>query len=169
MDWRDIIGKVAPLIGTALGGPLGGMAASLVSRALLGKETASEAELEEAVANATPEQLLALKQAEYDFRARLEELGIKKEEISAEDRSSARKREIALKDKTPMVLAYLLTVGFFALIAFYGFYDIPPENRPILNVLIGVLGAGFTGIIQYYFGSSAGSARKTEMFKPGNQ
>jgi hypothetical protein len=37
MDWKKIVGAVAPTLATALGGPLAGMAAAAVSDALLGK------------------------------------------------------------------------------------------------------------------------------------
>ena len=51
-----------------------------------------EQELAEAAARATPEQLLALKQAEQDFAVKMRELDIDLERIANEDRSSARNR-----------------------------------------------------------------------------
>jgi hypothetical protein len=34
MDWKSIVSTVAPWIGTALGGPLGGMAVEAAAKAL---------------------------------------------------------------------------------------------------------------------------------------
>lgn len=163
MDWKDVVSKLAPLLGTALGGPLGGMAAATVSQALLGRQDAGEDELAAAVAGAGPEQLAALKQAEQDFKARMAELGLKAEDIAAQDRASARQRETTLKDWTPRLLALAITVGFFGLLGTMLGHDIPEGNRQVLDIMIGALGTAWTGVVTYYFGSSAGSARKTEM------
>ena len=77
------------------------MATRAISEALLGKPDGSEAELPEAAAKATPEQLLALKTAEQDFAVKMRELDIDLERIANADRDSARNREVATKDWTP--------------------------------------------------------------------
>jgi len=54
---------VAPWIGTALGGPLGGMAVEAATNALgLGEKTVDA--VKQAIAGVTPEQMLALKTAD---------------------------------------------------------------------------------------------------------
>ena len=90
----NLVRTVAPTIATAVGGPLAGMATRAISEALLGKPDGTEEELAQAAANATPEQLLALKKAEQDFAVRMRELDIDLERIANEDRNSARDREI---------------------------------------------------------------------------
>ena len=63
---KSIIGTVAPKLGTALGGPLGGMAGTLIQGALgVDTEDAALKALE-----SDPDSLLKLKQAEQDFAAR---------------------------------------------------------------------------------------------------
>lgn len=67
---KKIVGHVAPfapVVATALGGPGAGAAVRLLSRKLLGKDNGTESEVEAALANATPEQLLALKQVDLEF------------------------------------------------------------------------------------------------------
>lgn len=164
-DWKSIVGSVAPTIAAALGGPLVGMAASALSQAILGKPDASEAEIGEALSKSNnPEILLKLKTAEQEFAARMKELDINLEKIAADDRASARQREIAVKDNTPRNLAYLYTGGYFIMLAALFKFGVPDEgSKDLLNTLIGILSAAEVGIITYYFGSSAGSARKSEM------
>lgn len=76
--------------------------------------------------------------------------------------ADARAREIAVKDKTPMVLAYTITGGFFGLLAIMIFHILPNANQTLLNVMVGSLGTAWIGIVNYYFGSSQGSAKKSE-------
>jgi len=167
MDFTDIIKTVAPWIGTALGGPLGGMAVTAVGNAL-GLNGATVDTLKSALSGATPEQMLALKNADQAFQIQMQQLGFenmqKMEELAATDRNSARQREMTVRDNTPKILAYAVTIGFFGLLAVMVFHAMPPGSDPtLLNVMVGSLGTAWTGIIAYYFGSSSGSARKTEL------
>ena len=62
---KNVIGAVAPTLGTALGGPMGGMAANMIAE-VLGVPNNPKA-IEKGLAEATPEQMLELKKAEQDF------------------------------------------------------------------------------------------------------
>ena len=64
---KGVIGAVAPTIGTALGGPMGGMAMNMVSQALGCKNTPKD--VEKAVQNATPEELAELKKIDKKEKA----------------------------------------------------------------------------------------------------
>ena len=44
VDWKDVIGAVAPTIATALGGPLAGAAVKTLSNVLLGHEKGTESD-----------------------------------------------------------------------------------------------------------------------------
>lgn len=171
-DWRSFVKKVAPFIGTALGGPLGGAAASALAGALGGDPTkTTDQQLAALVQNVTPEQLLALKQAENDFAVKMQALGFQHEtdllQAEVADRASARSREVAVRDWTPRVLAYVITVGFFGVLGYILKFGLPEQNEAAKNVLlmlVGSLGTAWTtGVIGYYFGSSSGSDRKTEL------
>lgn len=166
MDFTTIIKTVAPWIGTALGGPLGGMAVEAASNALgLGSKTTDA--LKQALSGATPEQMLALKQADEKFSLDMQSLGFAHLEaltkLGNDDRNSARQREMTIKDITPMVLAYGVTLGFFGVLGVIMFCAIPAASRDVLNIMLGALGTAWTGVIAYYFGSSSGSDRKTEL------
>lgn len=159
----NLVRTVAPSLASAVGGPLAGMAVRTISDALLGKPDGTEAELAEAAAKATPEQLLALKKAEHDFTVRMRELDIDLERIANADRDSARDREVKTKDWTPRILAGLITVGYFGAL-FYMLRNGLPQHggSEAMLVMLGTLGTAWGGVVAYYFGSSAGSKEKTE-------
>ncbi|MDI9407776.1 MAG: hypothetical protein QM523_00850 [Candidatus Pacebacteria bacterium] len=163
INWKSIVATVAPSLATALGGPMSGMAVGYLAKTLLGKEAASEAEVATAVTSQDPDILLKLKAAEYEFEAKLAEVGVELEQIAAKDRGSARNREIALRDSMPKILAVLITLGFFGMLAVMTLVDLPGANRDLLNVMLGALGAAWTSVVGYFFGSSAGSQEKTRI------
>jgi len=162
----DLVRTVAPSIASAVGGPLAGMATKAISEALLGKPDGSEAELVQAAAMATPEQLLALKKAEQSFEVKMRELDIDLERIASQDRDSARSREVATKDWTPRVLAGLITAGYFGVL-FYMLKNGLPQHggSEAMLVMLGTLGTAWGGVVAYYFGSSAGSKAKDEAIR----
>lgn len=166
MDWKAVVSTISPWIGTALGGPLGGMAVTAVADAL-GLSDKTEGAIKQALSGATPEQMLALKKADQDFALQMKELGFANlkdmEQIAVNDRDSARKREMTVKDNTPKILAYAMTIGFFAILTFMLFKGVPTESRDLLNIMLGMLGTSFVSVISYYFGSSAGSVAKTQI------
>lgn len=167
----NLVRTVAPTIASAVGGPLAGMATRAISEALLGKPDGTEQELAEAAAKASPEQLLALKQAENDFAIKMRELDIDLERIANEDRGSARNREIQTRDWTPRVLAGLITAGYFGVL-FYMLRNGLPQHggSEAMLVMLGTLGTAWGGVVAYYFGSSAGSKAKDEaMRRNGNK
>jgi hypothetical protein len=158
----NLVKTVAPSIATAVGGPLAGMATRAISEALLGKPDGTEDELLEAAKSATPEQLLALKQAEQNFVIRMRELDVDLERISNADRSNAREREVKTGDYTPKLLAAAVTFGFFGVLFWMIAYGLPVNGGEAMLVMLGTLGTAWGAIVSYYFGSSAGSREKTQ-------
>lgn len=156
---KSVLATVAPLIGTALGGPFGGLAGSLLSKALGMSDPKA---IEAAITSTDPDILLKLKQADNDFQAQMKALEISEEKLTFDDRSNARAMEVATRDTTPKYMAYLITIGFFATLAYLIIYGKPQTGGDVMLVMVGALGTAWTGIIQYYFGSSAGSAAKTD-------
>ena len=107
-----------------------------------------------------PEQQIAFEAKMADIEATLK---INLEKIAAEDRNSARQREMTVLDWTPRILAYMTTCGFFSILLVMLFASMPinDQTHDVLLVMLGSLGTAWTGVIAYYFGSSAGSAAKT--------
>lgn len=150
----DTLGAIAPSIATALGGPIAGMAVTAIEKACGLDPTGDKTAALQAVANATPDQILALKKVDNDFAVQMRQLDIDLVKISASDRDSARKREVDTKDWTPKVLAIGLTVGFFGLLSFLIGHEPPAGSRDVLNIMLGSLGAGWGTMVAYYFGAS---------------
>ena len=61
------------------------------------------------------------------------------------------------------VLGALITVGFFVLLGLLLFYQIPDNNNDVLYLAIGSLISAFSMVVGYFYGSSAGSAHKTDI------
>jgi hypothetical protein len=157
---KQVIATVAPLLGTALGGPFGGLAGTMLSKAL---GTSDPKAMEAAITSTDPDILLKLKQADNDFAAQMKALEISEEKLSFDDTANARAREIAVKDSTPRVLSYGVTVGFFGALTALNFVPIPAENRATIYSMVGSLGTVWILIMGYYFGSSRGSDDKTKV------
>jgi hypothetical protein len=166
MDWKQVVATVAPWIGGALGGPLGGAAMTVIADTL-GLSDATESAIKQAISGTTPEQMLALKNADQDFKLKMQELGFTNtkdmEALAVEDRSSARLREVTTGDKTARNLAYAITVGFFGTLTYLMVGSVSTESRDILNIMLGSLGTAWVGVNSYYFGSTKGSQAKTEL------
>jgi hypothetical protein len=159
---KQIIAAIAPTAGAMFGGPLGGLAGNIIAQKLGADQTANpEKAVEEMVLGQQPEIVAQLRQAELDLQKHLADNDIDLERIAAEDRASARAREIAVQDHTPAILAYSVTVGFFATLGFLLWHGKPEAGGDALLVMLGALGGAWAAIVSYYFGSSAGSKDKT--------
>ena len=157
-----LINSVAPTIATALGGPVAGMAVKALSGALFGHEDGTQDDIMTALANPTGDQLAALKKIDADFKTQMKSLDIDLERIAAGDRDSARNMAIQTHDWIPRVLAVGVTLGFFGIIAYILTFGLPATGGEALLMLIGTLGSAWTGVMAFYFGSSAGSKAKTD-------
>ena len=157
-----LLGQVAPSIATALGGPLAGVAVRTLSNALFGHEDASEQQVSEALSNASPDQLAAIKKIDADFKVQMKSLDIDLERIAAGDRDSARQMQMSTKDSTPKILAYFITFGFFGALVWILVFGIPKTGTEVILMMLGSLSTSWTGVVQFYYGSSAGSKAKTD-------
>ena len=158
MNLQAILKTVAPTVATALGGPLGGMAMKMVADKL-GIPVESPEQLEKAISNATPEQLAQLKEVEANLKIEMKKLDIDLVRIAAEDRSSARSRQAALKDSTPTILAIGTLLAFFGYIGSVTFIN-HSADLGLINVAVGWLGGSASAVISYYFGASADTKEK---------
>ena len=162
MDWKKIVGSVAPTLATVLGGPLAGVAVKAIAEGLGLGDAATEADVAKAVAAASPETLVKLKEIEAAFATRMAELGVDYERIAAEDRDSARRRETAIGGLIVPTLAVLLIGGFLGMSAAL-LFGWAVADSTMAGAVIGYVSAKAEQVVSYYFGSSAGSKAKTDL------
>jgi len=156
MDW---LAQIAPGIATALGGPLAGLAVTAVSKALGIDEKDVQSTIESG--KLTSDQLTSIKQAELELQKQANELGLDFEKLAVDDRKSARDMQTATHSFIPPVLSILVTMGFFGILI--GLMTDHVVKSDALLLMLGSLGTAWTGIIAFYFGSSAGSQKKDEL------
>lgn len=166
MDWMKIIGTVAPWIGTALGGPLGGMAVEAAANAL-GISDKTTAAVKQAISGATPEQMLALKNADQTFALNMQALGFKQvtdiEALAAGDRKDARDMQKSTRSWVPAALSVIITIGFLGLLTGMMTGYMKAEDNQAMLLMLGALGVAFGQVINFWLGSTSESSRKTEL------
>lgn len=166
MDFMAIIKTVAPWIGTALGGPLGGLAVEAAATALgLGNKT-TEA-IKGALSGASPEQMLALKQADHAFALQMQQLGFKQisdlEAIAAGNRKDARAMQIAVRSWVPAVLSIAVTLGYFTILIGMMVGALKVSDSQALLLMLGSLSTAWGVVMAFWFGTTNDSSRKTEL------
>lgn len=158
---KGLVGAVAPMLGTAIGGPFGGVAGKMIQDALgVGDE---ESALE--MLKADPDALLKIKNLEADFKTKMRELGIKEQQLHAVDRDSARKMATDKGIAIQATLTGLFMAGYFGLMYLFFTSDLTAGlsdwEKGQLGILVGVLTAAIPQMLSFWFGSSEGSKRKT--------
>tara|TARA_B100001939_G_scaffold119182_1_gene103436 strand:+ start:542 stop:1018 length:477 start_codon:yes stop_codon:yes gene_type:complete len=147
---KNIVGTVAPTLGTALGGPMGGMAANMIAD-VLGVSN-DQKSIQQAIQNATPEQMLELKKAEQDFEVKMKELDVDVFKLETQDKQNA--RGLFSKDWTARIIG-LVTIGGFLGYIFLVTLQPPEQNsEALINLVLGYLGGLASAIISFYFGAS---------------
>ena len=148
-DLITMVSKFAPAIGTALGGPLGGLAVSAIAERLGVKD---EVEAVTKAIKADPEAAMKLKQLEIEkFKAVLA------------DKDSARNREatIATSEKAPLLnklispaLALIVVTAWVGIQFTLINSTVPQEMRELVARVLGTLDGALMVILSYYFGAS---------------
>lgn len=153
MNW---IKSILPTIGTLLGGPLGGAAVEAVGKAL-GMSEATTDKVQKALTsgNLSADQMASLQQADAQLKIRMQELGIKAEELAVADRASARKMQIATGSIIPHVLAVLFIGFYLVMVALLLTGSMKLWENSTLTMILGTLTSGVGMILGYYFGASA--------------
>ena len=150
----DILKTAAPMVATAVTGPLGGMAVKAIAEKL-GVEDSVEAITAHLEAN--PNAALALR-----------EMDLREFEAEAADRADARAMQIAaIQSDDPFVRRYVYYfITFWSLFAvtyipFITFGSIPEANVRFADTILGfLLGTMVAGMFSFLLGSSLGSRLK---------
>jgi hypothetical protein len=165
-DLLAVLGGIAPGIATAVGGPLGGIAMKFLADKFTGGDPEK---VEEYLMSADPTVLKELRMADMEFQRHMRKLDIDLDKINAEDRASARDMAKTTGFIPQVVMSAIYTCGYFAILYMFmqGLIKVPPEHVSMFNGLLGVLSAAQVQIINFWFGSSAGSKTKTEVMSNG--
>jgi hypothetical protein len=155
---KNIVGAVAPTLGSALAGPMGGMAGDVVAK-VLGCENNPKS-IEKAVQNATPEQMLELKKAEQQFEVQMAELEVDVFALETKDIQDARSK--FSKDWTSRIMGLTVVGGFMGYIFLITLQPPEQNSEALINLVLGYLGGLASAIISFYFGASNSSKDKDE-------
>jgi len=149
------------MLGTALGGPFGGIAAGFIAEKL-----GLEGKTVDAVTKAltdnkmTADQVTAIRLAEIDFTKFLAQNEITKDQLDTQNTADARAMQIAVKSRTPDILAVIIVTGFFGILIAMMMGLLTASDQQALLILLGSLSAGFGAVLNFFFGSSRGSQNK---------
>jgi hypothetical protein len=157
MNWLT---QIAPTIATCLGGPLAGLAVTALSKLFGVAPDQVQSMINDNKLSA--DQIAMVQQEEIKFKEQTQALGLNFEQLAVEDRKSARDMQTVTGSIIPPVLSVLVTAGFFGILAYLMVKPADTSNTPLM-IMLGSLGTAWTGIIAFYFGSSAGSRAKDEM------
>ena len=159
MDWKGLVKSIAPVIGGSLGGPLGAIATGWLADKLGVDKDA----LESTVVNANPDTLFKIRQLDADFKIEMKKIGLSEKELHAKDRDSARNMAINTTLIPQAIISSIFITGFIAVLyaLFSGTIELSGSVRDIAGILLGILSSGIAQIMNFFFGSSAGSKEKT--------
>lgn len=152
---KSAIRVVAPAVASVIGTPIAGVATSALCNLLLGKDNGSAEEISTALASASPEILLKLKELDLQTKQTLAQLEVDLEKLQGEEMDSARNREIGLaketgkRDWVMATIALAILIGFFGVIAGGHWIDDALEQSAMITFQNAII-----MVLSYYFGSS---------------
>lgn len=165
MDWLGTLKTVAPTVASALGGPLAGAAVTALANVIGGEPTAKAVQSAIEDGKLTAEQVAEIKKLEIQYQAQEKEMGFKFAELAFQDRDSARKANVAGgTQKYLFWLSILLLVVCIGSEVYVLFNGLPQgASELVIGRVLGLLDSAAMLVLSYWYGTSAGSAQKTEL------
>lgn len=175
----QLVAPASPALSKALSGPKSAQAVAMLGRAVLDQDDATLDQLIDALKGGDPDIRLKISRAEADFQRANADLQVQltgiafqdasdarqslleRETVAASDRADARQRQQTTNDRTNSYLAFIVTIGFLLTILIVAKRNYTGDGNPALQILLGILGTGWTSMMAFYFGSSVGSREKT--------
>lgn len=181
-DWKAVVQAVAPTLGTALGGPLAGAAVKAISMAVFGNPDAKEATIQDQLASGlSSDVLVKLKEQENSFKVLMRSMDVdvlKLEDSHSkalmEDTEKARSHNAASTAVFRLGMVILATFGSMVAFVLWGSYGLLAGTMTVrdpsmlavvaglLGTVIGYVAANAQQVVAFFFGSSKGSADKTD-------
>jgi len=147
---KGLIGDLAPTLGAALGGPVGGAAATMLADVLGCDPTPQK--IEKALQQATPEQLAEIKKAELDFEVRMKELEVDVFALETKDIQHA--RDSFSEDWTARAIAIMSILLFGGYVLLVTLQPADDNDLNVVNLVLGYLGGIVSSVVSFYFGAS---------------
>lgn len=159
---NDLLKTIAPLLGSALGGPLGGAAAAFIADKL-GLDSKAVKDVAEVLngSKMNPDQITQIKLAEIEFEKFCKSNAIDLKKLDIDNIKDARDMQKQTRSIFPATLSTFVTIGFFGILVTMLVYEYKP-TEPLL-IMLGALGAAFGGVVNFWLGSSAGSQAKDKV------
>jgi hypothetical protein len=152
---KGLIGDLAPTLGAALGGPVGGAAATMLADVLGCDPTPQK--IEKALQQATPEQLAEIKKAELDFEVRMKELEVDVFALETKDIQHA--RDSFSEDWTARAIALLSILLFGGYVLLVTLQPADDNDLNVVNLVLGYLGGIVSSVVSFYFGASKSGSK----------
>jgi len=152
---KGLIGDLAPTLGAALGGPVGGAAATMLADVLGCDPTPQK--IEKALQQATPEQLAEIKKAELDFEVRMKELEVDVFALETKDMQHA--RDAFQEDWTARAIALLSILLFGGYVLLVTLQPADDNDLNVVNLVLGYLGGIVSSVVSFYFGASKSGSK----------
>lgn len=150
----------------ALGGERAAEAAKTVIEAA---QTATGADTPDKALEAlhgSPDAVLAYHRALLDSRLEFERLAVRRDEIAAQDRDSARRMAAETKAHTPAVLSWLIVGATLGLEGYVLLCGIPAgASELVVGRVLGTLDMAFGTTLAYWLGTSASSRAKDDVIR----
>ena len=108
--------------------------------------------IEQALGNATPEQLIEIKKAEKDFEAKMKELDVDLYKLETAEKQHA--RGMFSKDWTARIIGIAMIGGFLGYIFLVTLQPPEQNSEALINLVLGYLGGLASAVISFYFGAS---------------
>lgn len=143
----SILKSAAPALATAVAGPLGGAAVTMIADKL-------------GLSDKTVDAVTAALTTNPDNIQKLKELDLEFAKIDAADRDSARKMQMTNRSIMPAILSVVTVIGFFSLLigAATGFLSLTGSD--VMMLLLGVLARETASVYNFWLGSSNSSQQK---------
>jgi len=143
----SILKSAAPALATAVAGPLGGAAVTMIADKLGLSDKTVDAVTQALTTN--PESVQKLKELDLEFA-----------KVDAADRDSARKMQMTNRSMMPAILSVVTVLGFFSLLigAATGFLSLTGSD--VMMLLLGVLARETASVYNFWLGSSNSSQQK---------
>lgn len=135
---------------------MGNMAANVIAD-VLGVKPEPKA-LNQAIQNATPEQLAEIKKAELDFEAKMKELDVDIFALETADKQDARQK--FSKDWTTRIMGIAVLGGFLGYIFLVTLQPPEQNSEALINLVLGYLGGLASAVVSFYFGASNGGDKQ---------